>query len=315
MSPFSAQIRYIVAALLPFAVLAGCASAEKERAAQAQLEKARMAYQQAQADPNVQKYAASRLAEAQKAVQGAERAKDLDDMQQLSYVAERKAEIASLAGATGKAEQDAQLLGKETSAIVMQKRERELKAARLDAEQARAAAEARARDAEAKAREADQARAHTVAAVAAREAEQAKTTALTKELADLKAKQTDLGIVLTVGDVLFASGKADVALGAQRHIDKLAEFLNKNPNRNLLIEGHTDNTGGEDLNIKLSQQRAEAVRDLLIARGVSPQRITTRGYGPKYPLVSNDSAAGRQQNRRIDVLVLNEGVSAEKAAR
>ena len=315
MSPLSAQIRYIVAALLPFAVLAGCASAEKERAAQAQLEKARMAYQQAQADPNVQKYAASRLAEAQKAVQGAEHAKDLDDRQQLSYVAERKAEIATLAGATGKAEQDAQLLGKETSAIVMQKRERELKAARLDAEQARAAAEARARDAEAKAREADQARAQAVAAVAAREAEQAKTTALTKELADLKAKQTDLGIVLTVGDVLFASGKADIAPGAQRHIDKLAEFLNKNPNRNLLIEGHTDNTGGEDLNIKLSQQRAEAVRDLLVSRGVSPQRITTRGYGPKYPLVSNDSAAGRQQNRRIDVLVLNEGVSAEKAAR
>ena len=315
MSPLSAQVRYIVAALLPFAVLAGCASAEKERAAQAQLEKARMAYQQAQADPNVQKYAASRLAEAQKAVQGAEHAKDLDDRQQLSYVAERKAEIATLAGATGQAEQDAQLLGKETSAIVMQKRERELKAARLDAEQARAAAEARARDAETKAREADQARAHTVAAVAAREAEQAKTTALTKELADLKAKQTDLGIVLTVGDVLFASGKADIASGAQRHIDKLAEFLNKNPNRNLLIEGHTDNTGGADLNIKLSQQRAEAVRDLLVSRGVSPQRITTRGYGPKYPLVSNDSAAGRQQNRRIDVLVLNEGVSAEKAAR
>jgi outer membrane protein OmpA-like peptidoglycan-associated protein len=315
MSPLSAQIRYIVAALLPFAVLAGCASAEKERAAQAQLEKARMAYQQAQADPNVQKYAASRLAEAQKAVQGAEHAKDPNDMQELSYVAERKAQIATLAGATGQAEQDAQLLGKETSAIVMQKRERELKAARLDAEQARAAAEARARDAEAKAREADQARAQAVAAVAAREAEQAKTTALTKELADLKAKQTDLGIVLTVGDVLFASGKADIAPGAQRHIDKLAEFLNKNPNRNLLIEGHTDNTGGADLNIKLSQQRAEAVRDLLVSRGVSPQRITTRGYGPKYPLVSNDSAAGRQQNRRIDVLVLNEGVSAEKAAR
>ena len=90
MSPLSAQIRYIVLALLPFAVLAGCASAEKERAAQAQLEKARMAYQQAQADPNVQKYAASRLAEAQKAVQGAEHAKNLDDMQQLSYVAEQK---------------------------------------------------------------------------------------------------------------------------------------------------------------------------------------------------------------------------------
>ena len=281
-----------------------------------------MAYQQAHTDPNVQTYAGSRLAEAQKAIQGAEHAKDLDDMQQLSYVAERKAQIASLAGATGKAEQDAEQLGKETSAIVMQKRERELKAARLDAEQARAAAEARARDTEAKAREAEQARAQAEGArtqadseTKARAAEQARTAALTRELAELKAQQTERGLVLTVGDVLFATGKAEVATGGLRSIDKLAAFLKQNPKRSLLIEGHTDNTGPEDFNLQLSQQRADAVKSALTSRGVASDRITTKGYGPKYPAVGNDSAAGRQQNRRVEVVVLNEGVSPESAAR
>jgi outer membrane protein OmpA-like peptidoglycan-associated protein len=322
MSRISARISWVVAAVLPLVVVAGCASAEKEQAAKAQLERAQAAYRQAQADPNVQAYAQLRLADAQKAVQAAEQAKDLDDIQQLGYLAEKKAQIASLAGASRKAEQDAQQLSKETSDVILQKRDRELRAARSEAEakgreadQARAAAEARLRDAEAKAREAEQARAQVEAEAKARAAEQARSAALTKELSDLKAKQTDLGIVLTVGDVLFATGKADVAAGGLRSIDKLAEFLKKNPNRNLLIEGHTDNTGNEDFNLKLSQQRADAVRDQLVSRGVAPERITTKGYGPKYPAVDNDSAAGRQQNRRVEVLVLNEGVSAESAAR
>jgi outer membrane protein OmpA-like peptidoglycan-associated protein len=322
MNRISARIRWVVAAVLPLAVVAGCASAEKEQAARAQLERAQAAYRQAQADPNVQAYAQIRLADAQKAMQAAEQAKDLDDIQQLGYLAEKKAQIASLAGASRKAEQDAQQLSKETSDVILQKRERELRAARSaaeakgrEADQARAAAEARLRDAEAKAREAEQARAQVEAEAKARAAEQARSAALTKELSDLKAKQTDLGIVLTVGDVLFATGKAEVAAGGLRSIDKLAEFLKKNPNRNLLIEGHTDNTGNEDSNLKLSQQRADAVRDQLVSRGIAPERITTKGYGPKYPAVDNDSSAGRQQNRRVEVLVLNEGVSAESAAR
>jgi outer membrane protein OmpA-like peptidoglycan-associated protein len=322
MNRISPRIRWVVAAVLPLAVVAGCASAEKEQVARAQLERAQAAYRQAQADPNVQAYAQIRLADAQKAMQAAEQAKDLDDIQQLGYLAEKKAQIASLAGASRKAEQDAQQLSKETSDVILQKRERELRAARSEAEakgreadQARAAAEARLRDAEAKARDAEQARAQVEAEARARAAERARSAALTRELSDLKAKQTDLGIVLTVGDVLFATGKAEVAAGGLRSIDKLAGFLKKNPNRNLLIEGHTDNTGNEDFNLKLSQQRADAVRDQLVSRGIAPERITTKGYGPKYPAVDNDSSARRQQNRRVEVLVLNEGVSAESAAR
>ena len=331
-----AHLRRVVAGLLPLAVVVGCASSDQDAAARAQLERAQIAYRQAQADPNVQSYAQSRLSEAQKAMQAAEQAKDAGEMQHLGYVAEKKARIATTAGAIRKMEQDTQQMGKETSDILLQKRDRELKAARmeaeakgLEAEQARMAAEARARDAEAKAREAEQARTEAEQArvqaeqarmqaeaeVKARSAEQAKTAALTKELSDLRAQQTDRGLVLTVGDVLFASGKAETAAGAQRSVDKLVEFLKKNPKRNILIEGHTDNTGAEDFNLKLSQQRADAVKDLLVARGVAAERITTKGYGPKYPTVANDTAAGRQQNRRVEVVVLNEGASAESAAR
>jgi outer membrane protein OmpA-like peptidoglycan-associated protein len=263
----------------------------------------------------VQAHAQLQLADAQKAVQAAEQAQNPEDLQQLAYLAEKKSQTASVIGATRKTEQDTQMMGKETQDILLQKRERELKAARADADQARAAAEARARDAEAKAREAEQARTQAEQARRAAEAEQAKTAALTKELADLKAQQTNRGLVLTVGDVLFATGRAEVAAGGMRSIDKLAEWLKKNPTRNLLIEGHTDNTGAEDFNIKLSQQRAEAVRDQLVSRGVGADRITTKGYGPKYPVVANDSAAGRQQNRRVEVVVLNEGATAESVAR
>ena len=308
-------LRRWVPGLLSLALLAGCASSDLEQAAKAQLTKAQTAYRQAQSDPNVQAYAQLQLADAQKAVQAAEQAQNLEDMQQLAYLAEKKSQTASVVGAMRKTEQDTQMMGRETQDILLQKRERELKAARADAEQARASAEARARDAEAKAREAEQARAQAEQARRAAEAEQAKTAALAKELADLKAQQTNRGLVLTVGDVLFATGRAEVAAGGMRSIDKLAEWLKKNPTRNLLIEGHTDNTGSEDLNMKLSQQRAEAVRDQLVSRGVGPDRITTKGYGPKYPVVANDSASGRQQNRRVEVVVLNEGATAESVAR
>jgi len=296
-------------------VLAGCASSALEQAARAQLTKAQTAYRQAQSDPSVQAHAQLQLADAQKAVQAAEQAQNAEDMQQLGYLAEKKAQTASVVGAMRKTEQDTQMMGRETQDILLQKRDRELKAALADADQARASAEARARDAEAKAREAEQARAQAEQARRAAEAEQAKTAALAKELADLKAQQTNRGLVLTVGDVLFATGRAEVAAGGMRSIDKLAEWLKKNPTRNLLIEGHTDNTGSEDLNMKLSQQRAEAVRDQLVSRGVGADRITTKGYGPKYPVVANDSASGRQQNRRVEVVVLNEGASAESVAR
>jgi outer membrane protein OmpA-like peptidoglycan-associated protein len=376
MNQMPVQITKAVAWLLPLtAMVGGCVSAERQQAAQDQLGRAQTAYRQAEADPNVQSFAQLPLLDAQKALEAAKQAKEVEDIQHLGYVAERKAQTASAIGRGGKLEQETQQLSKETSEILMQRRERELKAARAaaraeaeararEAEQARQAAEARAREAEqaqaqigqtrteleaqarqveqarqaaearareaeqarvqvelarmeteAKAREAEQARIQAATAQAQATAAQAQTAALSKELTDLKGKQTERGVVLTMGDVFFSIGKADITPGAQRSADKLAEFLKKYPSRNVLIEGHTDNTGREDANLTLSQKRADAVKDLLVAKGISPDRIGARGYGVKYPLVSNDTPSGRQQNRRVEVVVLDEGVSPEKVGR
>jgi len=316
MSQRAVQLTRVIAVVGVLGVFVGCASPGKQRAAKAQLERAQAAYLAAQADPNVQAYAPLRLGDAQKALRAAEEAKDSDERMHLSYLAEKKALLASVTGATGKTEQSMDQLRRETADALLQKRDRELKAARSEtdakareAEQWRRVAEARARDAEQGRRQTDEADAKALAA------EHTKATALANELANLKAQQTDRGMVLTVGDVLFAAGKVEVGPGAQRSIDKLADFLKAYPKRNVVIEGHTDNIGDEGFNTKLSQQRADAVRDLLVARGVAPQRIRTKGYGPKFPVVENDSAAGRQQNRRVEVLVLNEGVSAEGSTR
>lgn len=319
MSERNVQLRRVASVVGVLIIVGGCASSAQQRAARSQLERAQAAYQQAEADPNVQMYAQGRLADAQKTLREAEQAKHSDERLHLSYLAEKKALLASVTGATGKTEQNMEQLRRETSDVMLQKRDRELKAARTEsdtkareAEQWRRLAEARTREDEAKARAARQTDDAEAKALAA---EQAKAAALANELASLKAQHTDRGMVLTVGDVLFAPGRAEVGPGAQRSIDKLAEFLRAYPKRNVLIEGHTDNLGNEDFNVKLSQQRADAVRDLLTARGISPQRIRTKGYGPKFPVVDNDSAAGRQQNRRVEVLVLNEGVSAEGSTR
>ena len=300
-----------VVAVLPLVLAAGCASSDAKRAARAQLERAEAAYRQAQADPSVQTYAPLRLMDAEKALQAALQAKDSDDKAHLGYLAERRAQLASVMGATAKTEQSMQQLRQETADVLLQKRDRELTVARREtdvktreAEQARRAAEARARDAEARARELEQGRRQT-------DEIDSKAAALANELQNLKAQRTDRGVVLTIGDVLFAAGKAEVGPGAQRSVDKLADFLKAYPKRTVLIEGHSDNLGHEEYNIRLSQQRAEAVRDLLVARGVAVQRIRTKGYGSKFPIVDNESAVGRQQNRRVEVIVLNEGTTAD----
>ena len=300
-----------VVAVLPLVLAAGCASSDAKRAARAQLERAEAAYRQAQADPSVQTYAPLRLMDAEKALQAALQAKDSDDKAHLGYLAERRAQLASVMGATAKTEQGMQQLRQETADVLLQKRDRELTVARREtdvktreAEHARRAAEARARDAEARARELEQGRRQT-------DEIDSKAAALANELQNLKAQRTDRGVVLTIGDVLFAAGKAEVGPGAQRSVDKLADFLKAYPKRSVLIEGHSDNLGHEEYNIRLSQQRAEAVRDLLVTRGVAVQRIRTKGYGSKFPIVDNDSAVGRQQNRRVEVIVLNEGTTAD----
>ena len=115
--------------------------------------------------------------------------------------------------------------------------------------------------------------------------------------------------------MLFATGKADLSANANKSVAKLAEFLKKNPNRDVLIEGHTDSVGKDDYNLVLSRKRADSVKYKLMADGIEAGRITTVGYGKKFPMASNDTKAGKAQNRRVEVIILNEGVKAESQMR
>lgn len=136
-----------------------------------------------------------------------------------------------------------------------------------------------------------------------------------QELQELNAKMTNRGLVLTLGDVLFETGKARLLSGATRAIEKLAHFLSQNPERKVLIEGHTDNVGSVTYNLDLSLRRAEAVEKALQNAGIEQERIVIKGYGEQYPVAANTTAVGRQQNRRVEIVILNEGDSVEDIQR
>jgi len=123
------------------------------------------------------------------------------------------------------------------------------------------------------------------------------------ELDALKATPTPRGMVLTLGDVLFDTGKAELKPGASRNLEQLAQFLAEHPQRRVQVDGFTDSIGTDSYNLELSQRRADAVREALIARGVDASRIGTEGYGKGYPVASNSDSGGRQLNRRVEVVI------------
>ena len=125
----------------------------------------------------------------------------------------------------------------------------------------------------------------------------------------LRAEQTSRGMVVTLEDVLFEVNGAALQPGAQTELLRLADYLKRNPDRKVLIEGHTDNTGGSEYNLQLSQLRAQSVESYLVSSGVPADRIRAIGYGETRPEAPNDSATGRQQNRRVEIVILDAGES------
>ena len=126
-----------------------------------------------------------------------------------------------------------------------------------------------------------------------------------RQIDELDARPTYRGWVVILGDVLFTRAQADLEKGASGNLDKLVNFLNEYPSRTVVIEGYTDSAGSELYNQELSQRRADSVRTYLVARGIHPVRLFAAGKGESAPLAGNESAAGRQQNRRVEITINN----------
>ena len=126
------------------------------------------------------------------------------------------------------------------------------------------------------------------------------------ELEAYKTKNSKRGIVLVLDNLLFDTGGATLHRGSQRNLDPLVRYMNDHPERKISVEGHTDNVGEESFNIDLSFRRAEAVKNYLVTSGITENRISTRGFGESLPVTSNNTAHGRQQNRRVEIVILDQ---------
>jgi outer membrane protein OmpA-like peptidoglycan-associated protein len=124
-------------------------------------------------------------------------------------------------------------------------------------------------------------------------------------------KETSRGLVISLSDILFDVNQATLKPGAANNVQKIAAILNQYPNYNISVEGHTDSQGSDTYNQSLSERRAAAVLQQLVAGGVAASRISSKGFGESQPVASNDTPAGRQQNRRVEVVVLGAGKVAD----
>lgn len=134
-------------------------------------------------------------------------------------------------------------------------------------------------------------------------------------LQELNAKQTNRGLVLTLEDVLFETGRSNLLSGSMRVIEKLSDFLSHNPKRLVLIEGHTDNVGSRISNLDLSLRRSGSVAEALSSKGIAADRLFVKGYADAFPVASNDDLAGQQRNRRVVIVILEEGVEPSSMTR
>ena len=293
-APSGTALSAAVAASL---VLAACATTPVSPQGSAEV---RTKLTQLQSDPKLATRAPVALKEAEAAVQVAEQplannAADAALGAHRVYMADRKVDIAIADASTSYAEDQRAKLAEQRDAARLDARTREADKANLKADQANHQADM-ARD------DADAARAS--AAGAAQDAA-LQAGELQRQIDALHAEATDRGLVVTLGDVLFATGSANLKDGGTANLNKLVAFLNKYPTRTVAIEGHTDNVGSDESNQGLSQRRADSVKTYLTQQGISSQRLVASGKGEAQPLADNNSESGRQQNRRVEVIIEN----------
>jgi outer membrane protein OmpA-like peptidoglycan-associated protein len=319
-------------AILVAAVFAGCSSMP---ASDSPLAQARSAYTSAQSDPQVASLAAGELKQASDSLDKANTAQSKGEngavVDHLAYIAKQQVAIAQATAVQKAAELAVANAATERDKVRLEARTREADSAQRSAQAAQRQAEASQRQAEASQRSAEasqrvseaarrdaeasqrvamaERQAATDAQVSAQAARQqtldaeGRARALEAQLKEMEAKKTDRGMVITLGDVLFDTNQAQLKPGGMRNLQRLADFFKQYPQRNVMIEGFTDSTGGASRNQILSDDRAYAVRTALLGMGIGTDRISSKGYGESYPVAGNDTAAGRQLNRRVEIIV------------
>lgn len=270
-----------VSAIASAVLLAACASTPKRVA---ELDRAHSEVEALAADPLVQQAASQELSNARKSLEAADVAMKKgkrEDVLHYSYLASQQAQTGQERIATARSREEVAQGEAERNRVLLESRTREAEAAKAAAEQQAQVAQAQAQEAEA----------------ARQQAEAAQ-----RQLSELQAKQTDRGMVLTLGDVLFDTARSTLKPGADAMIDRIAGFLKQNEGTKVIVEGHTDSRGSDEYNQRLSEQRAQAVADALASRGVDRNRVEAVGRGKSLPVASNDTAVGQQQNRRVELI-------------
>ncbi|MDH3318560.1 MAG: OmpA family protein [Betaproteobacteria bacterium] len=297
MNKFSSRGLKAALALGALLGMAACATAPTSNAV---LDDANASYQRAVNDAYAARGGTVELQSARAALQRAQAALQAGEsaviVEHYAYVAKRRTEAAIEAGKVVAGDEAVAAAAADRQRIMIEVRTREAEAMERRAAMSAAEAEAARKRAEEQLARAQAANASALAAD-----EQSKR--LAAQLEEMKAKKTERGMVLTLGDVLFDTGRSDLKPGAMRTLEQLAAFLRENPERSALIEGHTDSTGAAAYNQALSEQRALAVKNALAERGIAGERISAVGFGPSKPVVGNDTAAGRQQNRRVEIIL------------
>jgi outer membrane protein OmpA-like peptidoglycan-associated protein len=320
-----------ISLVLMLVLLSACVAAPKKDLA---LERVRDELDNLKSNTELAGYAPLALGEAERAVRNAELAAG-DDLNRayLVYMADRRIQLARTMAEQEQNEQTLDDLQEQHSAMLIKASQLEADQARLEAEQARLlvattsedAQRAREEKEDALAKEAESARA---AQLSAEEADQARRLAesraseaeyarreaeiasqqidsLTRQLENLQLRQTESGVVVTLGDVLFASGQTQLVEGGLSSLKEVVDLLQTEPDKKIRVEGHTDSLGDAETNLQLSEQRAQAVREALISLGVAADRVTALGMGEDFPIASNEDEAGRARNRRVDVILLD----------
>jgi outer membrane protein OmpA-like peptidoglycan-associated protein len=289
------KISTLITIMASSAVLAACASTPDRIES---LEQARTEVQTLSQEPLASEAASRELAAARSSLNAAEQAAkkgDREDVDHFAYLATRQAQTGQARVDEAEARKLVTQAEGDRNRVLLEARTREAERATQQARSAQAAAQSAQADAQQQTQAADAARQDALAA-------RAEAAEMQKSLEDLQAKQTERGMVLTLSDVLFDTGAATLKPGADLALQRVAAFMTENPTTRVIIEGHTDSRGSDTYNEELSRRRAEAVKAALATRGVTGDRIDAMGRGEGFPVASNDSRAGQQQNRRVEII-------------